>query len=165
MSASELQFAMDALTADGAPRALAQRIAPLDRLAELFEIAQIAENVDAPRSMAAEVYYRVGDIIDLDWVRQSLIDLPAEGRWERRAVEALNEGLVHARRQLTHNVLLCRQEGGEVSDCLREYVDAHQEQLTKLRSLIDDSKSALHASLAALLVVVRELGRLVGHPA
>ncbi len=156
--------AMDALTADGTPRALAQRIVPLDRLAELFEITQIAENVELPRSSVAEVYYRVGDVVDLDWVRQSLGNLPAEGRWERRATEGLHEGLVYARRQITHNVLLCRQGGGQVDECLREYIDGHQEELTKLRVLIDDIKSAPHATLAALLVVVRELGRLVGRP-
>ena len=159
-----LGAAMEALTAEGTPRALAQRIVPLDRLAELFEIAQIAESVEMPRSAAAETYYRVGDVVDLDWVRQSLGTLPAEGRWERRAVEGLHEGLVYARRQITHNVLLCRQGGGQVDECLREYIEAHQEQLAKLRVLIDDIKSAPHATLAALLVVVRELGRLVGRP-
>jgi glutamate dehydrogenase len=164
MAQRSLGVAMDALTADGTPRALAQRIVPLDRLAELFEITQIAENVEMPRSAVAEVYYRVGDVVDLDWVRQSLGSLPVEGRWERRAAEGLHEGLVYARRQITHNVLLCRQGGGQVDECLREYIDGHQEELAKLRVLIDDIKSAPHATLAALFVAVRELGRLVGRP-
>jgi glutamate dehydrogenase len=159
-----LGAAADALTADGAPHALAQRIAPLDRLPELFEIVQLTESVDATRGMVAEAYYRVGEVVDLDWVRQSLGVLPADGRWERRAIEGLYGGLAYARRQIAHNVLLCRQGGGPVGDCLHEYVEAHEEQLAKLRTLIDDIKSAPHATLAALLVVVRELGRLVGQP-
>jgi glutamate dehydrogenase len=111
------------------------------------------------------VYYRVGEVVDLDWVRQNLSALPAEGRWERRAVEGLDEGLRYARRQIAHNVLLCHQGGGQVEACLREYIEGHQEQLARLRALIDDIKSAPQAPLAALLVVVRELGRLVGRPA
>jgi len=160
-----LSATIDALAADGTPHALAQRIAPLGRLAELFEVAQIAATADVSRSMAAEVYYRVGEVVDLDWVRQNLDSLPAEGRWERRAVEGLYEGLVYARRQIAHNVLLCRQGSGPVDACLHEYVEGHAEQLAKLRALIDDIRSAPHATLAALLVVVRELGRLVGRSA
>jgi glutamate dehydrogenase len=159
-----LGAAVDTLAADGAPHALAQRIAPLDRLAELFEIVQVAASVEFSRAGAAEVYYRVGEVVDLDWVRQGLGALPAEGRWERRAVEELYEGLRYAWRQIAHNVLLSHQGGEQVDGCLREYIDGHQEQLVKLRGLIDDIKSAPQATLAALLVVVRELGRLVGQP-
>jgi glutamate dehydrogenase len=165
-----LSAAIEALTADGTPHALAQRIAPLDRLAELFEIVQLAADVDVGRASAAEVYYRVGEVVDLDWVRQTLGALPAEGRWEQRAVEGLHEGLRYARRQIAHNVLLCHRGSGQtelvgqVDACLREYIDGHQEQLVKLRALIDDIKSAPQATLAAVLVVVRELGRLVGRP-
>jgi len=166
-----LSAAIEAVSADGTPHTLAQRIAPLDRLAELFEIVHLAADVDVSRASAAEVYYRVGEVVDLDWVRQNLGALSAEGRWERRAVEGLHEGLRYARRQIAHDVLLCHQGAGEVGlvgqvdACLREYVDSHQEQLVKLRGLIDDIKSAPQATLAALLVVVRELGRLVGRPA
>jgi glutamate dehydrogenase len=152
----------DSLAAEGTPRTLAQRIVALDRLAELFEIAQIAADVSVPGRTVAEAYYRAGEVIDLDWVRQSLSELPAEDRWERRALEGLREGLVYARRQLTHDVLLCREGGGDVDERLQDYVDMHAQQLAKLRRLIDDIKSARRSTLAALLVVMRELGRLVG---
>jgi glutamate dehydrogenase len=159
---AHLVTAVEALAAEGAPRPLAQRVVMLDRLAELFEISHIASDLNAPRTMVAEAYYRVGDIVDLDWVRQGLTELPAEDRWERRAVEGLSEGLVYARRQIARSTLLCRQAGGEVEACLREYMEAHQEQLEKLRAVINDIKSAPRPTLAALLVVMRELGRLAG---
>ena len=159
-----LSTGIDALAADGTPHALAQRIAPLDRLAEIFDIVQIADAVEVSRNLAAEVYYRAGEVVDLDWVRQSLGSLPADGRWERRAGEGLYEGLVSARRQITHDVLLSHHAGGQAGDWLRAYSGSHQEQLAKLRAVIDDIKSAPHATLPALLVVVRELARLVGRP-
>lgn len=157
----KLASAIDALASDGAPRALAERIVPLDRLAELCEIAHIAADHDIARTRAAEVYYRVGDAVDLDWVRHSLSELPAEDRWERRALEGLREGLMYARRRLTHDVLATR-PSGSVEQCLREYVEANDPPLRKLQVLIDDVKSARRPTLAALLVVMRALGRLVG---
>ncbi len=157
----KLASAIDALANDGAPRAMAERIVPLDRLAELCEIAHIAADQDITRTRAAEVYYRVGDTVDLDWVRHSLSELPTEDRWDRRALEGLREGLMYARRRLTHDVLATRPTGS-VEQCLREYKEAHQPSLRKLQALIDDVKSGRRTTLAALLVVMRALGRLVG---
>ncbi|HEX7406506.1 MAG TPA: NAD-glutamate dehydrogenase domain-containing protein [Candidatus Binatia bacterium] len=156
-----LAEAADALASEGTPRALAERIPPLERLAELFEVDHIAGELGAARATAAEAYYQVDDLVDLAWVRQSLTELPAEDRWERRAVEGLIEGLVYARRQLTHAILLrCQEGGGGVEDCLHAYVQEHQEQLQKLRTLVSDIKSARRTTLAALLVVMRAIGRL-----
>jgi glutamate dehydrogenase len=157
-----LNATVEALAGEGTPRALAQRIAVLARLTEVFEIVHIAGDVEVPRNTVAEVYYRVEEIVDLDWLRQSLGDLPAEDRWERRAVEGLNEALGHVRRQLAHNILLCRQGGGQVDECLEKYVADRHETVAKLRASINDIKSARRATLAALLVIMRELGLLVG---
>jgi len=153
--------AVEALAAEGMPRTLAQRIVPLERLAELFEISHIAGELQVPRATAAAVYYRVGDVVDLDWVWSGLAALPAEDRWERRAVEGLREGLMYARRQLTHNILSSRDGAGPVETCLHDYVGEHAVQVERLRTVLDDAKSARRPTLAALLVVMRELGRLV----
>ncbi|MFQ5666657.1 MAG: NAD-glutamate dehydrogenase [Candidatus Binatia bacterium] len=161
-SRASARAAVEALVGEGTPQALAQRITALDQLAELLEVAHIAAVIEVPRDTAARAYYRVGDIVDLDWMRQSLGALPAEDRWERRAVEGLMEGLVYARRQLTHDILLCGQAGSAVDACMQDYAAAHDQQLARLRVLIDDIKSARRPTLAALLVVMRELGRLVG---
>ena len=108
------------------------------------------------------MYYRLGEVVDLDWVQRGLRELPAEDRWERRALEGLNEGLMYARRQLVYNILQYSTAGGAVDACLREYLAGHQGQLTALAALVSDIKSAPRTSLAAVLVVMRELGRLVG---
>ncbi len=114
-----------------------------------------------PRQRAADAYYRVLALADLDWVRQSLSDLPAEDRWERRALEGLREGLMYARRELTNAVLLTRPDG-TVAQCLVEYAETHHQQLRSLHALIEDAKSARRPTLAAILVVMRSLGRLAG---
>jgi glutamate dehydrogenase len=159
---ADFASAVDALAADGTPRSLAERIVPLGRLAELFEIGHIAGELDVARSAAAEAYYGVGDIVDLDWVRQGLVGLPTEDRWERRAIEGLSQGLVYARRQLTRDVLLCGEAGRPVKEGLDAYVARHEKALAELQTLISDIKSARRTTLAALLVVMRAVGRLAG---
>jgi glutamate dehydrogenase len=154
--------AVDTLAAGGVPRPAAERIVSLGRLAELFEIGHIAGDLGVDRSAAAAAYYGVGDIVDVDWVRQSLAELPAEDRWERRAIEGLSQGLAYARRQLTRSVLRCGEAGCPVNECLQTYSARQQQALAELRTLINDIKSARRTTLAALLVVMRALGRLAG---
>jgi glutamate dehydrogenase len=154
--------AVERLAADGTPRALAHPIVTLQHLTELFEIGHISNDLGTSRGNTAEAYYGAGGLIDIEWIRQCLSELPADDRWERRAAEGLSEGLMYARRQLTHEVLASVDGGANVDVCLREYAAAHSPQLSALRAIIDDIKSARRASLPSLLVVMHELGRLVG---
>jgi glutamate dehydrogenase len=155
-----LRAAADALVHEGVPYAAAGRVAALDRLAEALEIVCIAADVGLPVREVAEVSFRLADIVDLDWVRHALCDLPAEDRWERRAVEGLQQGLTYARRRLTRTVLSCREDGEPVEQCLAAYAATHRSQLAKFSDIVHDIKNAPRATLPALLVVMRELGRL-----
>lgn len=155
----------DTLTATGAPRALAERIAALDRIADFFEVSQIARELDLPRDLAAEAYAQGTAILDLDWLSRAITALPGEDRWERRAIGGLIENLAHLRRRLCHDILACHVDGRAVGNCVAAYVASHQTQVDALRVMIDDLKSAPHMALAAVVVVVHEVGRLLNAPA
>ena len=150
-------LSIDAFGRAGTPRALAEQVLSIERLADAFEIAYIAADLNVARRLAGEVYYGVAGMVDLDWMRQALEALPADDRWEQRAIESLHEGLNAVRRQLTRDVLLC---GTTIEQCLQEYATANHAGIDRLAALINDMKSARKPSLAAFLVVVRALGRL-----
>jgi glutamate dehydrogenase len=150
-----------ALAREGLPRALPERIVPLDSLADVLDVVEIASEHGIEREAVMELYYEIGDLLDLDWVRDRIAELSADSRWERRARNSLNEGLLQVRKELTRRILLSRDEGRPMKTALEEYLVAHQEQLTRLGELIDDITSAQRPSLAALMVIVREYGRLV----
>ncbi|MCK6555099.1 NAD-glutamate dehydrogenase [Candidatus Binatia bacterium] len=152
---------LDSLAAIGVPRALAERLAALDRLADVFEVGQIARDLDLPRDLAAEAYAQGSVVIDLDWLRRAVAALPGEDRWERRAVQGLAEDVARMRRRLTHEILAHHVAGATVAECVDSYVTAHQGRIDQVRVTIDDLKSAPHASLSAVVVVVHELGRLL----
>jgi NAD-specific glutamate dehydrogenase len=158
---------IEGLVAAGVPAAeLGQPLVRLQRTADLLEIHQIAADLEASPDMAGQVYYRVCDLVDFGGIRETLSTLGAQatnGRWDQRATEGLTEGLMYARRQLTRNVLLDQEEGVHVEHCLAAYRERHAEQLEKLRVLVNDVKSARQPTLAALVVVMRELGRLTTH--
>lgn len=150
-----------ALAREGIPRALPERIVPLDSIADVLDIVEIASEYGLERETVTELYYEIGDLLDVDWVRDRIADLAADTRWERRARNSLNEGLLYVRKELTRRILLSRQESIPIRSALEEYLVEHQERLTHLGELIDDITSAQRPSLAALMVIVREYGHLV----
>jgi glutamate dehydrogenase len=139
---------------------LAERLTKLSALEDALEISHIAiESRLDPRAVA-KAYFETATLIDLDWVRRALPSTVAgEDRWERRAVGGLLEGLMYARRNLTVSVLRCRQSG-ELDGCVEAYAEAHRAQIERVTALIHDLKAAPQPTLPAMLVVMRELGRL-----
>jgi len=151
------QTALDELGRHGTPRVLAERLLAQERLADALEISNLAAEVGLTRRLTAEVYYRVAELVDLEWIRTALESVTAEDRWEQRAVESLHAGLNGARRELTREVLAC---GTTVEQCLAEYAAINDGGIKRLAGLVDDVKSARTPSLAAFLVVIGELNRL-----
>jgi glutamate dehydrogenase len=146
----------------GTPRPFVEWVCRIAAFAEALEINVISQELHLPVETVAHAYLHASALVDVDWLRRSLTDLVADDRWERRAIEGLLEGLVYARRQLARSILACQKDGSTVEQCLRDYATVHAEQIRKLSDLIGDLKAVKRPSLAAALVVMRELGRLVG---
>ena len=155
------QAAVTALAASGLDRAMAERLASLNRVDEALEISYLARAGSVPLPVAAEAYIQTGALLDLDWLRAVLPSaLTGEDRWEPRARASLLEALLDIHRQLTFQVLGHRQGGAAIADCLEAYATASREQLAVVNGLISDLKAASPPTLPALLVLLRELARL-----
>jgi NAD-specific glutamate dehydrogenase len=156
------QAAVADLVDAGVDTGLAQGLVSLGRANEALEIVQVAHLAAAPVAVAAEAYGLTAALVDLDWIRAVLPSaLPGEDRWEPRAVASLLEVLLDLRRQLTLSVLGHRQGGAPIAECLRAYATTCQEQLDVVNGLLTDLKAAAPPTLPALLVLIREVGRLV----
>jgi NAD-specific glutamate dehydrogenase len=140
---------------------LAERVGRLASLADMLEIADIGSGAEMPLDRVAAAYVAVDTLVDLAWTRDSLRALSdSDDRWQRRAAEGLSEELLHARRRLTRTII--GRSGADASEprSLDEYRAAHGTQLAALQQLIKDARAMPKPSLAALLVVGRELDRL-----
>lgn len=154
---------IERLAAEGTPRTLATRVLLLDRLAELFEIAEIAAGLEIERPVVAESFYRVSELLELNWIYRAIEELPADDRWERGAIEELRQSVASAHRQVTTDVASYR--AATVDDSLASYLATREQDLSRVRNLICDIKASPRVSLAALVVAARELSRLIQPPA
>src|SRR3546814_18258277 len=74
---------------EGAPQALARRIAGLALLAPVCDIVRIAATLQLPVEQVAEAYFKIGDRFGFDWLRRSAGSLPTDTAWDKLAVSAL----------------------------------------------------------------------------
>jgi NAD-specific glutamate dehydrogenase len=129
----------------------------------LLEIIQLATATEAPLPLTAETFYRASAIIDMDWIRNGLIACSGEDRWEQQAAQGLVETLISAHRTMTKEILAHRNpetSDGEMEHCVSAYMEKRGVQLGKVRALLNDIKSAARPTLAALVVIMREIERL-----
>jgi len=153
------------MTHDGVEEALAVRLMALRRFDEFLEIAQLSAELDAPLRLTAEAFYRLAQVVDLDWVHDRLLGVGGEDRWDQRAVDGMIDELVAARRTLTRAIVGYRDGApadGQVDHCIAAYVSEHQPRIEAIHQMMRDVKSAPRVSLAALVVIMRELRALLG---
>ncbi|HSQ01403.1 MAG TPA: NAD-glutamate dehydrogenase domain-containing protein [Candidatus Dormibacteraeota bacterium] len=146
----------------GVPPALARRVARLDGLGDALEITRVAAAANVSLPGAAGVYGELGTALDLDWLRRALPGaLSADDRWEARAAAGLLDRLRATRRRLVLDVLAEPAAGASAAERVAAYSDTRRDQVDVILGLTHDLRAVAQPPLPALLVVLRELDRLV----
>lgn len=151
---------VDAIASTGVPRALAQRVALHQRFPEILDIAAIAIEHGFDATFAAVGYFRLCDLLDLEWLDRRLEEVVPRDRWEKRVRLGLAEDLMTMRRDFATDVLSSAPEAVDAVAAIDSYLVSHQNTLTRIGAIIDDITTAPRVTLAALSVVIREIGRL-----
>ena len=149
------------LAAAGAPAALAEACARVAWLRAGLDVAHVAATAGAAPDEVAAAYWGVGSIVDFDWLHEALDRAAGEDRWERRAAESLNAELHQLRRALAQKLLV---GGGEVAARIATFRLRRAAALDRIAALTDDLRGARGITLPAIMVLVRELGRLQEGP-
>ena len=154
---SELQAASAraaALAGVGVPPELAQRVAHLEALVPTFELVEIAAATELDVAAAAGVYFTLGARLELHWLRDRILDLPRETRWEAMARAALRDDVYSEQAGLTAEVL---RSGPGVERWLAENASAVERSL----QVLADIRTGGTLDLARLSVAVREMRNLI----
>ena len=138
----------------GVPAELAQRVAQLEALVPTFELVEIAAAAELDVAAAAEVYFTLGARLELHWLRDRILDLPRETRWEAMARAALRDDVYSEQAGLTAEVL---RSGPGVERWLAENATAVERSL----QVLADIRTGGTLDLARLSVAVREMRNLI----
>jgi len=152
---------IDEIAALGVPRALAQRVAFAARLSERLDIAAIAlEHNLAPADVAVG-YYRICDLLDLEWLERRVLEIIASDHWERRVILGLADDLMALRSDFSTAIFAANADAVDAEAAIDSYLVQNQFTLVRIGEIIDDVTTAPQVTLAALSVVVREITQLV----
>ena len=118
---------------------------------------------DSGRSIdeVARVFFALGGRFWIDWLEAELERLPTGSRWQRWALQAMEDDLLLLRRQLAERVL---SEAGTRTpeDAVDAYVEGRTEAYKRLRRFMDSLEADGVHDLAPLTVAVRQIRALVG---
>jgi glutamate dehydrogenase len=148
------------LAAAAAPPGLARRVASMPALLSVFDIVEDGELTGAPQPVVMAVYFGIGSRLGLDWLRDRILELPRNDRWQALARAALRDDLYQMHRALTRGVLARGTTLGAPA-AIDNWLAANREAVERSQRVVGDVQAARTYDTTTLPVALRELKNLV----
>jgi glutamate dehydrogenase len=146
---------------DGMPDDLAQRLALLPILGMGPDIIHIAKASKTDLMVTARVFFAIGSLFRLDWLRTHVQNLPADTRWSEAATEGLMDQFYALQSALTLRILNDLGKARTQENALDRWIAEHCPQARHSLALIEDLVQTGSPDLAMLMVTEQSLGKLV----
>jgi glutamate dehydrogenase len=149
------------LTDAGVASPLANQVAAMPALLSVFDTVEVANATEREPAMVMETYFRLGSRLELNWLRDRIIDLPRTNLWQTLAREALRDDLYSLHRSLTREVL---EIGGPDSDCddaIAAWERRNHRALERCLAILDNIKASRSYDTTTLPVALREVRNLI----
>ncbi|NIR28050.1 MAG: NAD-glutamate dehydrogenase [Gammaproteobacteria bacterium] len=156
-SRETLRRAAQGLIEAGAPEGLAGRVAAFNELFSALDIVEVAKQVDKEVDEVARVYFALGEKLDLHWLRDRILVLPRENRWQTLARAALRDDLYNQERELAADVLAVESEEPDAEKRIEAWMKRNETALVRCRQILEDLKAGHAPDFAMLSVAMREI--------
>jgi glutamate dehydrogenase len=143
------------------PSALAEQVAHLDALVPALDIVEVAGSAGIEVRSAAEVYFALGARLDLHWLRDQVVALERETRWDAMARAALRDDVYAEQAALTAEVLRAGADGRSPRERVDDWLSQNQAPVERCVQVLADIRTAGSPDLARLSVAVREVRNLI----
>ena len=127
----------------------------------MFDIVEAAKASQRPLDIVMQVYFLLGSRLDLNWLRDRIIELPRANRWQALARASLRDELFGLHRALTQDVL---QVGRRVPDgeaAIDAWHQRNEQTVERCLSMIGDVRASRMYDTTTLPVALREVRNLI----
>jgi len=145
----------------GVPKDLAWSVGTLPDLISALDITTVARSTARPVGEVAEVYYTLDEYLKLDWLRDRILELPRDDRWQSLARAALREDLHVVHSAITAEVLRTIPPGAKGHEQVDHWVGTIEAATNRCLRLLGDVINSGRFDLATLSVALREIRTLV----
>ncbi|MEQ4715422.1 NAD-glutamate dehydrogenase [Nonomuraea sp. B19D2] len=151
----------DSFVARGVPQELAERVAAMVPAYSMLDLIEVASVTGRPVNEVAEVYFDLADRLQLARLRERIIALPRDNRWNSMARSALRDDLYAAHASLTRDVLAHSTPGLSPEERLARWSEANSAAVSRARQTLSEIWESDHFDLATLSVALRAIRTLV----
>ncbi|RBQ17037.1 NAD-glutamate dehydrogenase [Spongiactinospora rosea] len=151
----------DGFAGRGVPYELAERTAAMVPAYSTFDLVEVASLTGRPVSEVAEVYFDLADRLQLARLRERVIALPRDNRWNSMARAALRDDLYAAHASLTRDVLTHTKPGLSPEERLANWSEANSAAVARSRQTLSEIWESDTFDLATLSVALRAIRTLV----
>ena len=150
----------DAYKARLVPADLAERVAAMVPAYSAFDVVDIAASTGRPVAEVAEVYFDLADRLQITRLRDQIVALPRDDRWNTMARGALRDDLYAAHAALAKNVLMVTGPGSP-EQRLAEWVRQNEASVARATQTLTEIWETDRFTVATLSVAVRAVRTLV----
>ena len=150
----------DSFTARGVPLELAERAAGMVPTYSTFDIVEIASSIGRGVDEVAEVYFDLADRLQITRLRERIIALPKDDRWNTMARAALRDDLYAAHAALTGDVLVVS-GSGTPEERLAVWAERNASAVARARQTLTEIWESERFTVATLSVALRAIRTLV----
>lgn len=144
-------------------RKLAEKIAALDPLASVFDIAEISATSNFDLKVAAKIYFEVGNRFSIKWLRSKVSSINYENHWQRLSSKTILEDLYTYQMKITRSIvdscgkdkILCEVES------VKNWIRKSEFLVDRFDAFITELKDQSNPDLSVFIVALNRLKPLV----
>jgi glutamate dehydrogenase len=141
----------------GVPEEMAEELTANRTLFFAMDIIEIAEEQKLPVDKVGKVYFDMGALLDLAWVRTHLIEHATENHWEVLSREALRDDLDAEQRQLTASILNFETKQKNTTLSLDVWAEKHVDLIARWHQTVAELRAVNALNYTMFFVAIREL--------
>ncbi|MCC5825723.1 NAD-glutamate dehydrogenase [Alkalimonas sp.] len=147
----------------GIPTDTARYLAYLSTVFSVMDIAQVADAEQTSVPLTAEIYFKLGDRLDLHWFLEQITQQPVANHWQALARASYREELDWQQRSLA--AVVVRSCGGacDAESVIESWLNEHDALLERWRMMLAEFKTTKSHEFAKFSVALRELMLLSHH--
>jgi glutamate dehydrogenase len=146
--------------ARGVPAELAERVAAMVPAYSAFDIVEVAASTGRDVSEVAEVYFDLAGRLQITRLRDQIVALPRDDRWNTMARGALRDDLYAAHAALVRDVLMAT-SSGTPEERLADWAEQNAPAVRRVTQTLTEIWESDRFSLATLSVAVRAIRTVV----
>ncbi len=145
----------------GVPDKLAEQVAMMVPAFSTFDLVEIAHSTGRTPEEVAEVYFDLAERLELSRLRERIIQLPRDDRWNSMARSALRDDLYAAHAALARDVLVTSEPGVGPEQRLATWAEKNSAAVARAAQTLGEIWEADNLGVATLSVALRAIRTLV----